>query len=76
MMYPDTVAGAPTIIKIATISLGSKPSLMAIGRNTTGRITNFIAVATIDGFSLVIACRESNPAPMAMSAIGVAVCAT
>ena len=41
----------------------------------TGRITSFMTVATSDGLSLVNACCESNPAPMAMSAIGVAVCA-
>ena len=75
MMYPDTVAGAPTIISIATISLGPKPIPMAAGRNMTGRITSFMTVATSDGLSLVNACCESNPAPMAMSAIGVAVCA-
>ena len=46
MMYPDTVAGAPTIISIATISLGPKPIPMATGRNMTGDFDFILKIVT------------------------------
>ncbi len=64
------------MMRIPTISSPRKPIHAAMGTKTSGCATSFINDAAIVGPIFARAARPSKPAPVAMSASGVAICAT
>ena len=64
------------MIRIAIIFSPPNPIQTATGRKMSGWITNLIRDAAIVGLIFASAFLPSNPAPIVISASGVAICAT